>query len=280
MFRNKYSGMSIIGPGGMERDLSRRGKVRGAARVDPRRGLPAAEESMANSAKRAGGFMSGVRGKIQNFTDNLFRVNMEGFGATSGVASYTTSRAGIGAGAGARMPLAIGPGSVAQSSASSARPMLELGPGRSAASNRLESHLRSMPKQGTKMRYRGPATPVSIRRPEAVPVTMGATRPKTPFKGLEASVATSEAKAMQRATPTPISISGVRQGGKMRPLKAPAPTPKPKSSVLGGIGDFFMKEGKMTTKGKIGLGVAAAVAAGVVMNRRDKGVRPAGPGGY
>ena len=111
---------------------------------------------------------------------------------------------------------------------------------------------------------------------------MCATRPKTPFKGLEASVATSEAKAMQRATPTPISISGVRQGGKMRPLKAPAPTPKPKSrpGILGGVGDFFMKEGKMTTSGKIGLGVAAAVAAGVVMNRRDKGVRPAGPGGY
>lgn len=263
MFRNRYSGVSVISPDGIERDLSRRGKVRGKARVDPRRGLPAAEESMANSAKRAGGFKSGVRGKIQNFTDNLFRVNMEGFGATSGVASYTTSRAGIGAGAGARMPLAIGPGSVAQSSASSARPMLELGPGRSPTSNRLQRHLESMPKQGTKMRYRGPATPVSIRRPEAVPVTMGPTRNRP-----VTSVAS-------RGTGIDLSKYAIDESS-----FAAKGAKNSRPGFLAGIGDFFMKEGKMTGRGKLGLGVAAAVAAGVVMNRRDKGVRPAGPGGY
>lgn len=52
--------------------------------------------------------------------------------------------------------------------------------------------------------------------------------------------------------------------------------PKEKGIVAKGMEAF----GRMSAPTKIGVGLAAAVAAGVVMNRRDKGVRPAGPGRY
>lgn len=343
MFRNKYSGMSIIGPDGMERDLSRRGRVRGTARVDPRRGLPGAEGSFSSarsSSGRMGGFMSGARERassarssisesfanasrrthimgqtamdttesgirsmggrvrqgISGMRGRMFGINMQGFGGTSGVSNITgiaipqASSSTMAARGAATDNIMRQFSALGDSSAFSSLPTAVEGQvvkaGRKKANvgfAQAQHGLNRFYKRGgevNRVAKKASKDYISRTKPVPVPVTMGATRPKTPFKGLEASVATSEAKAMERATRTPISISGVRQGGKMRPLKAPAPTPKPKSSFLGGVGDFFMKEGKMTTRGKIGLGVAAAVAAGVVMNRRDKGVRPAGPGGY
>jgi hypothetical protein len=49
-----------------------------------------------------------------------------------------------------------------------------------------------------------------------------------------------------------------------------------KDTVAKGF-EWFGKLGKKTA---IGLGIGAAYAAGVVMNRRKEGVRPAGPGRY
>lgn len=65
MLRNKYSGMSLIDSSGMERDFSRRGKLKGSARVDPRRGLGSIGAS-SGAASGSSGFASGMRGRMSS----------------------------------------------------------------------------------------------------------------------------------------------------------------------------------------------------------------------
>jgi len=138
MFGNKYSGTSIIN-NGVERDLSRRGKFKGSARVDARRGLGSIEGSVGASSGGSGGFMSGLgkrmssaRSAVGEGFGNAARrayiggttmmdsaeagmrsgaaamrqglggslnINMKGFGATSGVATGNPMQRAIGAGA-------------------------------------------------------------------------------------------------------------------------------------------------------------------------------------
>lgn len=154
MFGNKYKGMSVIDSSGMERDLSRRGRFKGSARVDARRGLGSMEGSVGASSGGSGGFMSGLgrrmssarstvgegfgnasrrayfggtnmmnsaeagirsgAGRVRQGFGGAFNINMEGFGATSGVATRNPMQRAIGAGSSARTsartPLALGAG--------------------------------------------------------------------------------------------------------------------------------------------------------------------------
>jgi hypothetical protein len=77
-------------------------------------------------------------------------------------------------------------------------------------------------------------------------------------------------KALTGASVTPVSVKSSAVTSAVQ--NAPKVTQEPKGLVARGMEQF----GKMSRNTKIGLGIGAAVAAGVVLNRRDKGVRPTG----